>query len=165
MHLCRTIALMLVCAAGAGNAVAQEFGWFAQLVGSCWKAVFPDGTTTHRQCYSRQFGKFIRGTAELKNRNEGKEVMQFQGDSLFAWDSSSASINYYIWGSDGSHRQLSAQYVNEELHFPVPSREDPTKIAVRSVWRRLSDTKFEVRRERPTAEGWNVDLRVTYERE
>ena len=155
----------LVFLSAPSTAAAQEFGWFAQLVGSCWRGVFPDGITSHRQCYTRQFEKFVRGTAELRVRRDGNETVQFQGDSLFTWNPSAKSIDYYIWGSDGSHRQLAAQYVGEELHFPVPSRQDPSKVAFRSVWKRLDESSFEVRRERPLEAGWSVELRVVYRKE
>jgi hypothetical protein len=84
---------------------------------------------------------------------------------LFTWDESRKVIVYYIWGSDGTHRQLEARYVGEELTFPVPLRADPSKVAYRSVWRRLSGDAFEVRRERPKgADEWTTEVTVLYRR-
>lgn len=93
-----------------------------------------------------------------------KPVKVFEGDSLFAWDEATRSIVYYIWGSDGSHQRLEARYIGEELAFPVPSRKDPAQIAYRSVWRRISDDSFEVRRERPAAGAWSTEMSVVYRR-
>jgi len=165
MRNLRSLMLLLACLFQVALAHAQDFGWFSQVVGACWKGTFPDGTTSHRHCYSRQFETFIRGTSELHALREGKQLTVFQGDSLFAWNASSGTIQYYVWGTDGNHRQLSAQYEKDELHFPVPSRQDPSKMAFRSVWRRLNESSFEVRRERPSGDGWSVDLRVVYRRE
>jgi hypothetical protein len=41
---------------------------------------------------------------------------------------------------------------------------DPSKVAFRSVWKRLDDERFEVLREQPAGEGWNTVLTVTYKR-
>ena len=150
-------------AASAQNKPAG-FGWFETVIGSCWAGVLPDGTTRHEHCYSTQFGHFIRGTSALTVQKDGQRVKQFEGDSLFAWDEKRKQIVYYIWGSDGSHRQLDAQYIGDELAFPIPSRADPGKVAYRSVWRRVDAESIEVRRERPDGAGWRTDLTVLYSR-
>ena len=153
--------------AGAGSAQSQtaDFRWLAGLAGACWSGVFPDGKTRHTQCYRMQFDRFLRGSASLSIEQNGVSRLQFEGDSVFAADPANASIVYYIWGSDGSHRQLSAHFSGDEILFPVPSRKAPHEIAYRSVWRRVSDNAFEVRRERPAAGGWSVELTVMYRRD
>ncbi len=156
---------LLAPAAPAFSQSLQAFRWFADLAGSCWTGPFPDGKTRHKQCYSVQYGKFLRGTASLIVEQEGASRAQFEGDSVFAWDTASGQITYYIWGSDGSHRQLAAQFVGDELVFPVPSRKAPSEIAYRSVWRRISADVFEVRRERPAGGAWSTELTVVYKRE
>ncbi len=147
---------------------AQElpagFGWFRSVVGHCWTGLLPDGSTQHTHCYSSQFGKFIRGTSTLARVRDGNQTILFDGDSLFAWDERNARITYYIWGSDGSHRQLEAQHIGEELVFPVPTRADPAKTAYRSVWRVLHTESIEVRRERPTEDSWTTEFNVVYQR-
>jgi hypothetical protein len=70
------------------------FGWFAEMVGSCWVGTFPDGKTQHTHCYTAQFDQFIRGTATLSVDG----VNKFSGDSVFAWDDKEKRIVYYIWG-------------------------------------------------------------------
>jgi hypothetical protein len=85
----------------AASLSAQElpagFRWFGTMVGSCWIGQFPDGRTEHTQCYSGQFGKFMRGTASLSSAKETARQVLFEGDSLFAWDDASKRIVYYIW--------------------------------------------------------------------
>jgi hypothetical protein len=160
--------LPLLTLAFAGSAHAADalpgFGWFADMADACWVGAFPDGKTEHSQCYSTQFGKFLRGTAALHVRQESESQLVFEGDSLFAWDEGRKRIVYYIWGSDGSHRQLEAEYLGDELAFPVPDKNDATKVAYRSVWRRIDADTFEVRRERPGGDGWTSELKVVYRR-
>jgi hypothetical protein len=127
------------------------FGWFAEMVGSCWVGTFPDGKTQHTHCYTAQFDQFIRGTATLSVDG----VNKFSGDSVFAWDDKEKRIVYYIWGSDGSHSTHEARYIGEELAFPIRS-------AYRSVWRRIDADSFEVRREVPDGSGWKTVLTVVY---
>jgi len=159
-----TFALVLAAGATHAQSLPAGFGWFGSLAGSCWTGQFPDGKTRHTQCYSVQFGKFLRGTAALAVDKGEQYQTQFEGDSVFAWDDTAKRIAYYIWGSDGNHSRLEAFFVGEELAFPVASRKDPSQIAYRSVWRRIDEHSFEVRRERPNANGWTTDLTVLYRR-
>lgn len=159
------VALVGLILAAAARATEPDFRWFDSLAGSCWVATFPDGRTVHTQCYTRQFGKFMRGSARLESEREGQRSTQFEGDSMFAWDQSTRKIAYFIWGSNGSYRQLDAHCVDEELFFPVPGRTDPTQIAYRSVWRRMGENSFEVRRERLSAGAWGVDVKVVYRKD
>ena len=142
-----------------------DFGWFGELAGGCWTTVMPDKKSEHTQCYTRQFDRFIRGAATLLVARDGKMRAVFAGDSVFALDATTKRIPYYIWGSDGNHRQLEATYVGDELHFPIPSKDDPAKVAFRSVWKRVDKDSFEVRRERPVGEDkWKEELKVVYKR-
>jgi hypothetical protein len=160
----RVLALSLLGPAASAQEALRGFDWFGDLTGSCWVGVFADGVTEHTQCYTTQFGVFMRGTAALAEIKDGKRELRFEGDSLFAWDESSRRIAYFIWGSDGSYRELDAEFVGDELHFPVPRRDDAAQILYRSVWRRIDADTFEVRRERPEAGGWTTELTVVYHR-
>ena len=165
--LCRVLLPLILGAAAPASAqrLPDGFGWFATLSGYCWLGKFPDGKTSHRQCYTTQFDHFLRGTANLIVQQDGQQTVSFSGDSVFAWNDERDVIDYYAWGSDGSHRQLESRYEGAELHFPVPSRSDPSTIAVRSVWRRLDSNSFEVRRERLVGSEWKTELVVTYHRD
>lgn len=156
------ISLCIPSASPYAQEVPAGFGWFGSVANTCWVGQFPDGRTEHTQCYTSQFGKFLRGTAALATIADGKRNVTFEGDSIFAWDEASKRIVYYIWGSDGSHRQLHAEYAGDELHFPVPMRADPARISYRSTWRRVNAETIEVRRERPTGDVWTTELTVTY---
>ncbi|GAB2507470.1 hypothetical protein GCM10027084_22980 [Pseudoxanthomonas sangjuensis] len=142
----------------------SKFGWFADMVGSCWKGTLPDGVTEHSHCYSGQFDQFIRGTATLSAQQDGKRVEQFQGDSLFAWDDENREIIYYIWGSNGSHSRHKAMYADGDLAFPIESKKEPGRIAHRPLRHRIDNDPFEVRREVPDGDGWKTELTVLYRR-
>ena len=158
------VGLAFVASGAAGAQTPDGFGWFGSLAGACWTGTFPDGKTTHTQCYTRQFDKFLRGTATLAEQRDGAAHTLFEGDSVFAIDEATRRIVYYIWGSDGAHRRLDAHYIGDELAFPVESRKEPGRIAYRSVWRRLDNDAFEVRRERPDGNAWKTELTVVYRR-
>jgi hypothetical protein len=158
------VATLAMATATSGAPVADRFGWFTELVGSCWIGRFPDGERQHTQCYTTQFDKFIRGTAQLDRVKGGTISPLFAGDSLFTWDESTARIVYYIWGSDGSHSKHEAYYEGQALVFPVESRKEPGKISYRSVWARIDKNSFDVRREVPDGAGWKTELTVRYGR-
>lgn len=144
--------------------LAPGFGWFGTLPGSCWTGRLPDGTTQHTHCYSTQFDKYVRGTARLESEKEGPRFTIFEGDSVYSWDAASNRMGYVVWGTDGSLRLFHAHYEGEELMFPVPSRADPAKIAVRSAWRRIDADTIVVRRERPQGDKWTTEFSVVYRR-
>lgn len=161
MRATLTVAL-LFCTSAALAGPLDGFGWFASLVGSCWRAEFPDGKTRHSQCYTSQFDRYLRGTAVLSSEQDGVVSERFSGDSLFALDEASGRITYYIWGSNGSHGRHEAYYAGDELVFPVARKDDPAVTSYRSVWRRIDAETFEVRRETPDGDGWNTELTVVY---
>lgn len=77
--------LLLSCAASGGAqvpATLAPFGWFAELAGACWTGRFPDGKTVHTQCYTTQFGRFLRGTATLAVDKDGRLEASWLGDEL-----------------------------------------------------------------------------------
>ena len=163
----RALLALTALLTGAPAALAgplEVFGWFASLEGSCWVGRFPDGKTQHSQCYTSQFGRFLRGTAALSVEQDGVMKEQFSGDSLFAWDAPTGRIVYYIWGSDGGHGRHEAFYAGDELVFPVQRKSDPAVTAYRSVWKRIDEDTFEVRRETPDGDGWKTELTVLYRR-
>lgn len=159
-----TLYALLLAAPAALAGPLDGFGWFADLVGSCWVGRFPDGKTQHSQCYTSQYDRFLRGTATLSAEHEGVMQDRFFGDSVFARDQASDKIIYYIWGSNGSHSRHEAFYAGDELVFPVQRKDDPAVIEYRSVWRRIDADQFEVRRETPEGSGWKTELTVVYRR-
>ena len=157
------LSLLLAPFAAAGQELSPGFGWFRDVVGHCWTGDLPNGVK-HTHCYTSQFGRFIRGTSEIKSEKDGQAKVIFEGDSLFAWDEKGKRIVYYVWASDGSHRQHEAEHLASELSFPVSSRADPGSVLYRSVWRQVSAETIEVRRERPDGQAWRTEFKVNYHR-
>ena len=156
------LALLVTTSAVTAAGPLEKFGWFAGVVGSCWRGTFPDGKTQHTHCYTSQFDQFIRGTATLAGEHNGVMQDSFFGDSMFAWDEKNQRITYYTWGSDGTHGRHEAYYEGQDLAFPVRSKKEPDKVAYRSLWHRLDDGAFEVHRQVPEGSGWKTELKVVY---
>jgi hypothetical protein len=140
-----------------------DFGWLADLVGSCWVARIPENRL-HTQCYSRQFDRFIRGAITVSTEVDGTWRPIFAGDSVFASEAG-RRLAYYTWGSDGGHRQLEARLEGDLIVFPTAAR-PPQRVTQRSVWKRLDDDTFEVSREKASEDGksWTEELKVTNKR-
>jgi hypothetical protein len=161
------IGVLFAFASSRAAEAPPAFGWLGELAGACWAGELPDGKGTHTQCYTTQFGRFLRGTATLDVRDaEGSVRRAFEGDSVYAADGASGGrFVYYIWASDGSHSRNEAEYLaGNELSFPVLSRSEPGTVVYRSVWRRIDAEHFEVRRERPDGAGWRTEFKVDYRR-
>ncbi|MEW6155876.1 MAG: hypothetical protein AB1813_00490 [Verrucomicrobiota bacterium] len=156
--------LLLLSSTVRGAELPPEFGWMRELAGSTWVGKFPDGKTVHSQSYEIQFGRFLRGAASLSGDHQGKQVAQFHGDSVFAWDAKSSKIVYYLWGSDGNHGREEAWFEGDRIIFPAYSKKEPGKLRYRSVWQRIDRDSFRVDREVPMGDSWKVELSVTYRR-
>lgn len=160
------LALLLLCLATTAHTseLPAGFRWLREMVDGTWEGRFPDGKTVHTQTYTTQFGHFLRGTASLSGDHQGKAVTSFAGDSVFAWDTNSNKIVYYIWGSDGNHSREEAYFENERLIFPVYSKKEPGTLRFRSAWTRLGPDAVRVDREVPDGAGWKISLSVNYRR-
>lgn len=168
------LALPIVCLAADPAPVADppkaqapaspDFGWLSDLVGSCWTAKLPDARL-HMQCYSRQFGRFIRSAATLSQEVDGAWRPIFAGDAVFAAEAG-RHIVYFTWGSDGGHRQLDAHYEGDEIVFPVAARATPERVVSRTIWKRLDNDSFEARREKAGEDGksWTEEQKLVYRR-
>jgi hypothetical protein len=138
------------------------FGWFAELVGSCWKGDHPGGTGSDTQCYTLQYERVIRGTIEVASRGPGG-AETFRGDSAFAADPSRKRVVYAQWGSTGALASGEIGFEGEALVF-VNRTADGAPPTVRSVWRRAGADGFRVTRERKDEAGWKPLFDVEYRR-
>lgn len=160
--------LPTTAAPAAAPAVASEarpFGWLADLAGACWRATFPDGSRTDTQCYTMQYGKFLRGSIRLEavgKAADGKPP--FEGDSIFVWDAPRNRMAMSFWSSSGQFGQSWGLVEGEAVRFPDPPKTDPKQPDLRSTWRRLDADRFEVVRERKDGETWTRVAAFTYAR-
>jgi hypothetical protein len=139
-----------------------QFGWFAELAGSCWRGVTKDGRPSDQQCYQSQYGRFLRGTIKFAAQGDraGGEA-----SSVFAFDPNGKVIIYSQWASTGAFGFGEARLENDELIFQTRAP-DGNEAPFRSVWRRVDADTYRVSRERRGEEGgaWNEEAAVTYSR-
>jgi hypothetical protein len=156
------LALSLLLLAGLpAHAQLSQFGWFAELAGSCWRGEPRADGRRDEQCYSSQFGKFMRGTIRFYQADK----LTGEGDSVFSFDPNARVIVYTQWASNGSFGFGEATLEGDELvfHNRLP---DGTDAPARSVWRRggTPDTFLVSRQRRDDADAWKEETVVTYTR-
>ena len=162
-----------LCAAGVllGHAAAPvaaalppgQFGWLADLAGSCWQGTWPDGKTRDTQCYSTQYGRYLRGTIEIRSSAPGAPA--HRGDSMFAWDAKTQRMQFHYWSSEGNSGISSGSLAsNSDIVFADPPSIDAAKPERRSVWHRLSSDRYQVTVQERAGDGWRDRLAVVYDR-
>lgn len=161
--LLATLLPLAAAAQQAPRADLSAFRWFAGLAGACWKGDHPDGKTADVQCYSTQYGRFMRGTIRVHSQADAKAVL-FEGDSVFAWDPGAGRIVYTQWASNGSITPAQeASWDGEALRFGSRGA-DGRNGSVRSSWHRVDKDSFRVVRERKEGPLWKEVFSVTYRR-
>jgi len=172
MKSIRSSLLVSALALAPGLAPAQgsapdglaPFGWFASLAGSCWKGAAPDGKSSDTQCYEAQFGRFIAGTITITAAGaEGTRPLS-EGRALFAWNATAKHIVFWYWSSGGAYGVGEGFVEGERLRWPQPSREDPKKVTLRSMWTRIDANAYKVAREKLEGKTWKEEFAVTYRR-
>jgi hypothetical protein len=159
-----SVACGIVVASDDAGEHLRPFGWFAELIGSCWTGDYPDGRTSDTQCYSSQYGRVLRGTIELQGVHNGRAVASFEGDSVYAWNPKAKRIDYTFWANDGTYGTARA-YLEGEAIVHISDRPPDSKAPeIRSVWRRIDADTFEVTREKKSADSWERVFSVRYRR-
>lgn len=83
--------------APAAPALAAELQPLAFLVGSCWRATFPNTSHTDTHCYTAMLGgRYIRDVHIV----EGAPA-PYAGETIFRWDPQARRIRYDYYASDG----------------------------------------------------------------
>ena len=79
--------------------LATELQPLAFLVGSCWRATFPNGTSHDTHCYTAMpGGRQIRDVHVV----EGGPA-PYSGESIYRWDPQAHRIRFDYYASDGGH--------------------------------------------------------------
>ena len=151
---------------GTAAAVGEDlpdgaFGWMDELAGHCWSAVYPDGTRD-TQCYTTQFGRFLRGTIEILPGPAAAASSPYRGDSVFVWNGERSEIAFHYWSSAGSSGVITGRVEGEQLIFPTPARLGGPEV--RTVWTRTGPDAFRVVQQRRNGEGWADGMILTYAR-
>ena len=142
--------------------VPAEFGWFGQLAGACWRGEHPGGRLRDEQCYSGQFGRFMRGTIALTPAGRGRDGPSHEGDSVFAWDSEQRRILFYFWGSDGRHGVSHGFFEGDDLVFPSAPESAGQAAGRRTVWRRIDAESYRVSVQTQVDGRWTDQMQVIY---
>lgn len=138
------------------------FGWFKDLAGSCWSGKHADGRPSDTQCYSVQFGRFLRGTIKLSGKHGSQPADNLEGDSVYAWNPQANQVHYSLWASDGTYATGAMYVEGENLIFP-PANPDSSG-ATRFVWTRIDADSYVVTREKRQGKAWSKAFEVTYRR-
>jgi hypothetical protein len=110
------IALILaIQAATAPPALVAELRPFAPLVGSCWRASFPDGQATDTHCYTAMFGgRYIRDVHVV----EGGPA-PYSGETIYRWDPQARRVRFDYYASDGGYASGFADPTPTGINFPA----------------------------------------------
>ena len=111
--LALTIALF-AAQAPAVPVLTAELRPLAPLVGSCWRATFPNGTRTDTHCYTAMLGgRYVRDVHIV----EGGPA-PYSGESIYRWDPQARRIRYDYYASDGGHSGGFADPIPTGFNFP-----------------------------------------------
>jgi hypothetical protein len=139
-----------------------RFTWLRELAGSCWRGTTAEGTPADTQCYSTQYGQFLRATTRMR-APRGTKIAELEGDSVLAWDPRTGNLEIFTWSSDGSFRRGEATLYRGVYRFQDRTADGSPPVR-RTIWRRQGPHAFEVTLERREGDRW-VDVKVVeYER-
>lgn len=161
--LCAAMVSLAGSVAYAEEAPLAKFGMLNRLVGSCWQGSY--GKTEDKQCYSSQFGRFLRGTIDLQTSAEDGRRQGYRGDSLFAWNAKQNCIDWFYWSDVGATGAVQATVDGDTVTFLDPPSPKTPEVRTKSVWRMLDADHYEVVRLQGKDAEWKETLRVVYRRE
>jgi hypothetical protein len=163
----RAVSLLALLLTSAAHAQAPadpltQFAWLKDLAGHCWSGTYPDGKVSDTQCYSVQFDRLLRGTIKVTG-TVGNQPINFEGDSVYAWNAKANRVQYTLWARDGSYGTGEMYAEGEYLIFPPVATAD-SRHEMRAVWARIDADSFMVTREQRQDGVWTKILEVTYRR-
>lgn len=111
--------LALILAAQAATAapapaLAAGLQPLAFLVGSCWRASFPDGAATDTHCYTAMLGG--RSVRDVHVVTGGPAA--YSGEAIYRWDPQARRIRYDYYASDGGYSAGTAVPDAAGIDFP-----------------------------------------------
>ena len=108
------ITMAVLVQAAPAPALTAELQPLAPLVGSCWRATFPNATSTDTHCYTAMLGgRFIRDVHVV----EGGPT-PYSGESVYRWDPQARRIRYEYYASDGGYSSGFADRTPTGFDFP-----------------------------------------------
>ena len=134
-----------------------RYTWLRELAGSCWRGTTAAGKPADTQCYSIQFGQFIRLVSRVE-APRGTKVVELEEESVLAWDPRTGNLEVFRWSSDGTFRRSEATLYRGVYRFQDRSADGSPPVR-RTIWRRQGPDAFEVTLERREGERW-TDVKV-----
>lgn len=96
---------------------------FAALVGSCWRATFPNSTNTDTHCYTAMLGGlYIRDVHVVS----GGGPVPYSGESIYRWDPQARRVRYDYYASDGGYSSGFADPTPNGIDFPEETYVGPS---------------------------------------
>jgi hypothetical protein len=150
--------LLLGCAAAAGAQPVADYAPLAFLAGHCWKGTFPDGKQTDEHCFAWVYGgKFLRDVHTVR----GASHADFQGESIYFWNSAAKQIEYLYIEDQGGFSRGSVGTAADALVFPPTSYVENGKTETyRSRWQRAGEDAYDVVTEFQSGDGWVDGFRI-----
>ena len=100
--------------AATAPALIDELQPLAALVGSCWRATFPNSTNTDTHCYTGMLGgRYVRDVHVV----EGAPA-PYAGEAIYRWDPQARRIRYDYYASDGGYSAGFADPTAGGFNFP-----------------------------------------------
>jgi copper(I)-binding protein len=121
----------------AAPGLATELAPLSFLVGSCWRATFPNSAQTDMHCYTAMLGgRYVRDLHVV----EGAPA-PYSGETIYRWDPSARRIRYDYYASDGGYSGGHADPTPAGLDFPEENYVGPggQRLTLRNVLVRTGD--------------------------
>jgi hypothetical protein len=119
--------ILAVQAAGAAPppALVPELQPLAFMVGSCWRASFPNSTNTDTHCYTAMLGgRYVRDVHVVAGGPP------YSGETIYRWDPQARRIRYDYYASDGGHSSGSGTPTAAGVDFPDDQYVGPDGMAM-----------------------------------
>ena len=131
------LAAQSVPATPAAPGLAAELAPLAFLVGSCWRATFPNTTRTDTHCYTAMLGgRYVRDLHVV----EGAPA-PYSGETIYRWDPAARRVRYDYYASDGGYSGGQAVPTPAGIDFPAENYVGPggQPMTLRNVLTRVGN--------------------------
>ena len=157
------IALLSVQAQSpAAPALAAELQPLAFLVGSCWRATFPNSSSTDTHCYTAMLGgRYIRDVHIVEGAPS-----PYAGESIYRWDPQARRIRYDYYASDGGYSRGAAVPGADGISFPDEGYvgANGQRLMLRNAMTGIGAEGYDARSEMRQGEIWQEMWRMRFTR-
>ena len=106
--------VLTMALASTVSPLAAELQPLAFLVGSCWRATFPNSANTDTHCYTAMLGgRYVRDVHVVAGA-----PAPYAGEAIYRWDPQARRIRYDYYASDGGFSSGFAEATPTGVNFP-----------------------------------------------